>query len=87
MITRRYSTSIAVASALAAAMASFIAERSFTSGTCNTCHRLPVALVGSNGFVEIAVREGSAAALFQLRRGQKAVLYSAKFAGFRNRVQ
>ncbi len=35
-----------------------------------------VALVGSSGFIEIAVREGNAAAEVPIRRGQHAVLYS-----------
>jgi S-adenosylmethionine hydrolase len=35
-----------------------------------------VALVGSSGFIELAVRDGSAAAECQITRGQRAVLYS-----------
>ena len=35
-----------------------------------------VALVGSSGFIEIAVRDGSAAAVWKIARGQRAVLYS-----------
>lgn len=36
-----------------------------------------VALVGSSGFVEVAVRDGSAAAQYRLRRGERVVLHSA----------
>jgi len=36
-----------------------------------------VAVVGSSGFIEIALRDGSAAAELQIGRGQGAVLYSA----------
>jgi S-adenosylmethionine hydrolase len=35
----------------------------------------PLALVGSSGHVEIAVREGSAAQRFALRRGTRVVLH------------
>lgn len=38
----------------------------------------PLALVGSSGQVEIAVREGSAAQRFALRRGTRVVLHGAK---------
>ncbi len=34
-----------------------------------------VALVGSSGFVEVAVRDGSAAAQYRLRRGERVVLH------------
>jgi S-adenosylmethionine hydrolase len=36
-----------------------------------------VALIGSSGFVELAVRDGNAAAQFQLRRGLSVVLHPA----------
>ena len=35
-----------------------------------------VALIGSNGFVEIALRDGSAADTFQLQRGERVVLHA-----------
>ncbi|MEQ1693264.1 MAG: SAM-dependent chlorinase/fluorinase [Gemmatimonas sp.] len=36
-----------------------------------------VALIGSSGFIEVALRDGSAAAELKIRRGQRAVLHSA----------
>lgn len=36
-----------------------------------------VALVGSSGFIEVAVRDGSAAAQYRLRRGERVVLHLA----------
>jgi S-adenosylmethionine hydrolase len=36
-----------------------------------------MALVGSSGFIELALRDGSAATQFRLRRGQTVVLHSA----------
>lgn len=35
-----------------------------------------IALVGSSGFVELAVRDGNAASMFGLTRGQRVVLYA-----------
>jgi S-adenosylmethionine hydrolase len=44
----------------------------------DTAHGEPTALVGSSGLVEIAVRDGSAAAVLGLRRGSGVVLRPAR---------
>jgi S-adenosylmethionine hydrolase len=37
----------------------------------------PVAVVGSTGFIEIAIRDGDAARTLQLSRGARVVLHTA----------